>query len=134
MNREALILVGHGAHGMSADAYAVLREDIRKSYRDTYLIMLHGEPSAQSALTALKERGIRKAFLFPLFLSSAFHYSRDISDERGPIRGAFSEAGIQTELIGQGLLEAEEIRAALKAYCLSRFLEVHGNPLENNPD
>lgn len=129
MSREALILIGHGAHGATADAYAALREDIRKSYPDTYLLMLHGEPSAQSVIPALKGQEIREAFLFPLFLSSAYHYSRDISAEDGPVRGAFSEAGIHTELIGQGLLEAEEIRAALKMYCLSRLLQVHGNSL-----
>ena len=126
MNGEALILVGHGAHGIAADAYAVLRDDVRKSYPDTYLIMLHGEPSAQSVIPTLKKKEIRTAFLFPLFLSSAFHYSRDISAENGSLRGAFSDAGIHTELIGQGLLEAEEIRAALKAYCLSHFFQFRG--------
>ena len=125
MSAEALILVGHGAHGATADAYAALRKDIQKSYPDTYLVMLHGEPSAHSVIPVLKGRGIRESFLFPLFLSSAYHYSRDISAEKGPIRGAFSEAGIHTELIGRGLLEAREIRDALKAYCLSQFFQVH---------
>ena len=83
--------------------------------------MLYGEPSVRSLLPVLCERKITRVFLFPLFLSPASHVARDIAAENAALRSAFTAAGIQSEMIGHGLLESSELRAAIAALCLRRM-------------
>ncbi len=86
--------------------------------------MLYGEPSVQSLLPILFGKKISHVLLFPLFLSPASHVARDIAAEGAALRSAFTAAGIQSEMLGHGLLESPEICDAIGALCLKRIGQV----------
>ena len=83
--------------------------------------MLYGEPSVQSLLPILCKKQISHIFLFPLFLS---HVARDIAAEGAALRSAFTAAGINSEMLGHGLLESPEVCAAIGTLCLKRMEQV----------
>ena len=121
MNDTALILVGHGAAGIRDPNYELLREETARMYEKTYLVMMHGGPSARDVIPVLKSEGIRNAYIFPLFMSAGFHFEKDIASEDSFLRRAFSDAGIRTQLIGGGILEVPEVRKAVADHCLGRI-------------
>ncbi|NLL91716.1 MAG: hypothetical protein GX222_04770 [Ruminococcaceae bacterium] len=115
---QALILVGHGAGEEALVFYRMLAEDIRREYSYTWLAMLHGEPTAEEAAKEASEAGVKKALILPLLLAPGLHLSKNIAAEDSEIRRAFSQAGIETEVINEGLLQAPPMREAVAAHCL----------------
>lgn len=123
MSHTALLLAGHGASGSQDPFFLQLREEIRSRLPDTYLVMLHGEPSLQTLIPSLKKRQISRVLLFPLLLSPASHFTRDIASEKAPLRLALKEAGIETVLIGEGLLREPRVLYLLTEICLQKASE-----------
>lgn len=124
MENSALVLIGHGSTGYEDPAFLHFQDEIRGKYPESYLVMLHGSPSVNEVLPILKEKKITHVFLYPLLLSPASHFTKDILSEGAALRSAFRDAGIMTAVIGHGLLEAAELRAGIITSCLDRISRV----------
>lgn len=123
MDNRTLVLIGHGAEEDAQALYLQFAEEVKESWPDTWLVMLHREPSAETVIAALQEKGVRRVLLLPLLLAPGSHLHKDVIAPEGKIRTAFSASGIETEVVGQALLSSERVRQALKEHCLSCLCE-----------
>ena len=69
LDREVLVLVGHGAGEEARLLYEQLAREVRSGYEDTRLVMLHGEPSAARTAEELAGEGVRRVQILPLLLA-----------------------------------------------------------------
>ena len=123
MLERGLILIGHGAGEDARLLYQQFTDEMRESCPDTYLVMLHSEPSAETVIAELKKKGISRVLLLPLLLAPGSHLHKDVIAPDGKIRMAFSASGIETEVVGKALFSSAAMRSALKEYCLSCLAE-----------
>lgn len=107
---KAYVLIGHGAGEEALVLYEKLLEMAKNKYEETYLVMLHGNPSVESVAKAVNEKGIKKVILIPLLLATGHHMEKNIISPESEIHNAFLKCGIQVEVVKKGLLDYEEIR------------------------
>lgn len=104
---EAIIWIGHGTEHEGGNAYNRLTEAVQKLDANIFIgTLAGGEQGAESRLSALKERGISRAWLMPLLSVVGKHASDDISGNApGSWRTVLEAGGVSCESVLRGAIE-----------------------------
>nr|WP_297766088.1 sirohydrochlorin cobaltochelatase [uncultured Butyrivibrio sp.] len=110
---KAFVLVGHGAGDEALELYNGLLEAVREKEKNTFLVMLHGEPDAARVAKEIKDMGIKGIVLIPLLLAPGHHMEKNIVSKDSSIQKAFIDIGMEVEVRAKTLLEYETVFEAI---------------------
>jgi cobalamin biosynthesis Co2+ chelatase CbiK len=81
---ELTIVVGHGndADPRSNIPFKRIDEKLRANYRDAFVTMVHGSPSPDEVLLAVKRPEHRTVVFVPLMITNSEHISKDVLGEK----------------------------------------------------
>ncbi len=75
----ATVLVGHGTHHPSGNAYHTLKRILQERYKENVLIsVVEGEPAWQTARESIQKSGVKKVKFIPLMFVAGDHMLNDV--------------------------------------------------------
>ncbi|GFK94734.1 Sirohydrochlorin cobaltochelatase CbiKP [Fundidesulfovibrio magnetotacticus] len=109
---EALVFLGHGTKHPANIYYPGLQWSLWKADPLAFVGTVEGVPSQEDVLAALKERGVKKAWLLPLLAVAGDHARNDMAgDEDGSWKSALARAGIEAVPVLKGTADADALAA-----------------------
>lgn len=101
---EAVVLVGHGTDHVSHKYYKQFEELLRRDIHNLFIINVEGDTFMDDVINRLKEKNIRKIYLYPFMLVAGDHALNDIaSDEENSIKSLLKQNGFDVEAFITGL-------------------------------
>lgn len=102
----AICFMGHGTEAESNSVYTTLQDKLTEGgYENYYIGTVEAEPSLDTVVTALKEKGsYKKVVLLPLMLVAGDHANNDMAGaEEGTWKTVFEGEGYEVECVLEGL-------------------------------
>ena len=92
---DALVFVGHGTDHPANMAYPALQYTLWRLDPNAFVTTVEGTPSFDDVVAELKQRGIKKAWLIPLFAVAGDHAHNDMAGkEKDSLASTLAAAGI----------------------------------------
>ena len=92
---EALVFVGHGTDHPANMAYPALQYTLWQLDPNAFVTTVEGTPSFTDLVAELKKRGIKKAWLMPLFAVAGDHAHNDMAGkEKDSLASQLAAAGV----------------------------------------
>jgi len=109
---EALVLVGHGTDHPANMAYPALQYSLWQLDPNAFVTTVEGTPSFEDLLAELKKRGIKKAWLMPMFAVAGDHAHNDMAGkEKDSLASQLAAAGIAATPQMQGNGDRDAVAA-----------------------
>jgi sirohydrochlorin cobaltochelatase len=109
---EALVFVGHGTDHPANMAYPALQYTLWRLDKNAFVATVEGTPSFADAVAELRARGIKKAWLVPLFAVAGDHAHNDMAGkEKDSLTSTLSAAGIAATPVFTGNGDREAVAA-----------------------
>ncbi len=109
---DAVVFVGHGTDHPSDMAYPALQYELWRADKSAFVATVEGTPSFEDVVAELKARGIKKAFLMPLFAVAGDHARNDMAGkEDDSLASTLKKAGIETVPVLSGNADREAVAA-----------------------
>ena len=100
---DAVVFVGHGTDHPSDMAYPALQYELWRADKSAFVATVEGTPSFEDVVAELKARGIKKAFLMPLFAVAGDHARNDMAGkEKDSLASMLAAAGVETKAVLSG--------------------------------
>ena len=107
---DAVVFVGHGTDHPSNMAYPALQYALWRIDQNAFVATVEGTPSFADAVAELKKRGVKKAWLLPLFAVAGDHARNDMAGkEKDSLASLLAEAGIETKPVFSGNGDREAV-------------------------
>ncbi len=101
---EAIVLVGHGSDHISHKYYKNFENLLNKDIENIFIINVEGDTYMDEAANNLKEKNIKKVYIYPFMVVAGDHALNDIaSDEDDSIKSYFIKNGFEAEAFITGL-------------------------------
>ncbi len=124
---DAVIFVGHGTDHPANMAYPALQYSLWRLDPNAFVATVEGGPGFADAVAELKKRGLKKAFLVPLFAVAGDHARNDMAGgEKDSLAGALAGAGIEAVPVLSGTGEREAVAAVWLDHLKAAFDSLHG--------
>lgn len=134
--KEALVLMGHGAEPYTDTVYAALDYRFREmGFSNVYMGTVEGCPTVDSLLRRLEKAKPEKVILAPLMIVAGDHARNDLAgDGEDSWKTRFTQEGHQVECVLEGLGEYDEVRRVLLDHidASARKLGESGVPLRKS--
>ena len=119
---EAVVYVGHGTEHSANMAYPALQYSLWRVDQNAFVTTVEGIPSFDDVVADLKAKGIKKAWLIPLFAVAGDHARNDMAGkEKDSLASALTAAGIEAKSVLSGTADREAVAAVwlehLKTTC-----------------
>ncbi|MGB4439629.1 MAG: sirohydrochlorin cobaltochelatase [Sedimentibacter sp.] len=103
-NDEAVVLVGHGTNHESHKYYKTFEELLRKEVNSTYIVSIEKTPMIEDIMSDLKEKEIKKIYLYPFLIVAGNHALNDItSDDDDSIKSHLIKSNFKVNSFNTGL-------------------------------
>ncbi|EKO39726.1 MAG: cobalamin biosynthesis protein CbiK, Co2+ chelatase [Solidesulfovibrio magneticus str. Maddingley MBC34] len=103
---EAVIFVGHGTEHPANMAYPALQYSLWRLDKNAFVATVEGTPSFDDAVAELKAKGVKKAWLIPLFAVAGDHARNDMAGkEKDSLASTLAAAGVETKAVLAGTAE-----------------------------
>lgn len=110
----AICFMGHGTEAQSNEVYGKLQSKLAEAgYENYYIGTVEAEPSLDTVMAALEEKGsYKKVVLEPMMLVAGDHANNDMAgDEEDSWKMVLTEAGYEVECIVEGLGQIPGVQA-----------------------
>ncbi|MHC1787907.1 sirohydrochlorin cobaltochelatase [Solidesulfovibrio sp.] len=109
---EAVVFVGHGTEHPANMAYPALQYSLWRIDPNAFVATVEGTPSFDDAIADLKAKGIKKAWLIPLFAVAGDHARNDMAGkEKDSLASSLAAAGIEARPVLSGTAEHDAVAA-----------------------
>ena len=116
VDKEALILMGHGTEHEANRVYCALQEEFDRLGYPAVIGTVEGTPDFSDAANAVKALGIAKAKLLPLMFVAGDHAKNDMAgEEEDSLLSMVQAVGVSAEPVIRGLGESPAVQ---KLYAL----------------
>lgn len=104
--REALVLVGHGAHHPASAFYPAMQYYLQQESERAFVGVIEGSPAMADVLADLARRKIAKAYIVPFLTVAGDHARNDLAgDEPDSWKSQLAAKGIACQPVMRGLAE-----------------------------
>lgn len=119
---DALVFVGHGTDHPADMAYPALQYTLWREDKNAFVTTVEGTPSFEDLMAELKTRGVKKAFLVPLFAVAGDHARNDMAGkEDDSLASTLKKAGIASEPVMAGNADREAVAAVWMDHLKATF-------------
>lgn len=109
---EALVFVGHGTDHPANMAYPALQYTLWRIDPNAFVTTVEGSPSFGDVVSELQKRGIKKAWLVPLFAVAGDHARNDMAgSEKDSLGSTLAAAGITATPVFSGNGDRDAVAA-----------------------
>jgi len=109
---DALVFVGHGTDHPANMAYPALQYTLWREDKNAFVTTVEGTPSFEDLVSELKARGVKKAFLLPLFAVAGDHAHNDMAGkEDDSLASTLKKAGVESVSVMAGNGDREAVAA-----------------------
>ena len=109
---EAVVFVGHGTEHSANMAYPALQYSLWRLDQNAFVTTVEGIPSFDDVIADLKAKGIKKAWLIPLFAVAGDHARNDMAGkEKDSLASSLAEAGIEAKSVLSGTADRDAVAA-----------------------
>ncbi|HCR14083.1 sirohydrochlorin cobaltochelatase [Solidesulfovibrio sp.] len=109
---DALVFVGHGTDHPANMAYPALQYTLWREDKNAFVTTVEGTPSFEDLVSELKARGVKKAFLMPLFAVAGDHAHNDMAGkEDDSLASTLKKAGVESVPVMAGNGDREAVAA-----------------------
>lgn len=109
---DAVVFVGHGTDHPSDMAYPALQYELWRADKSAFVATVEGTPSFEDVVAELKARGVKKAFLMPLFAVAGDHARNDMAGkEDDSLASTLKKTGIEAVPVLSGNADREAVAA-----------------------
>lgn len=125
---EAVVFVGHGTDHPADMAYPALQYALWRFDRNAFVATVEGTPSFEDAVADLKARGVKKAWLLPLFAVAGDHARNDMAGpEKDSLASLLKAAGIEAAPVLSGNADREAVAAVWMDHLKTAMARLAGN-------
>ncbi len=125
---EAVVFVGHGTDHPADMAYPALQYALWRCDRNAFVTTVEGTPSFEDAVADLKARGVKKAWLLPLFAVAGDHARNDMAGpEKDSLASQLKAAGIEAAPVLSGNADREAVAAVWMDHLKTAMARLAGN-------
>ena len=119
---DALVFVGHGTDHPADMAYPALQYTLWREDKHAFVTTVEGTPSFEDLVAELKARGVKKAFLIPLFAVAGDHAHNDMAGkEDDSLASTLKKAGIASVPVLTGNADREAVAAVWMDHLQATF-------------
>ena len=119
---DALVFVGHGTDHPADMAYPALQYTLWREDKLAFVATVEGTPSFEDLVAELKARGVKKAFLIPLFAVAGDHARNDMAGkEDDSLAATLKKAGIDSVPVLTGNADREAVAAVWMDHLKATF-------------
>ena len=119
---EAVVYVGHGTEHSANMAYPALQYSLWRVDQNAFVTTVEGIPSFDDVVADLKAKGIKKAWLIPLFAVAGDHARNDMAGkEKDSLASALTAAGIEAKSVLSGTADREAVAAVWLEHLKTTF-------------
>jgi sirohydrochlorin cobaltochelatase len=119
---EAVVFVGHGTEHAANMAYPALQYSLWRADPNAFVATVEGVPSFDDVIADLKAKGIKKAWLIPLFAVAGDHARNDMAGkEKDSLASTLAAAGIEVKSALSGTAEREAVAAVWLSHLKTAF-------------
>lgn len=119
---EAVIFVGHGTDHSANMAYPALQYSLWRADPNAFVTTVEGTPSFDDVVAELKKRGLKKAWLVPLFAVAGDHAHNDMAGkEKDSLASTLTAAGIEAKPVFSGNGERDAVAAIWMEHLKTTF-------------
>lgn len=109
---EGLVFVGHGTDHSANMAYPALQYTLGRLDTNAFVTTVEGTPSFADVVAELQKRGIKKAWLLPMFAVAGDHAHNDMAGkDKDSLASTLAAAGIAATPIFTGNGERDAVAA-----------------------
>ncbi|OLN24476.1 Sirohydrochlorin cobaltochelatase CbiK [Desulfovibrio sp. DV] len=109
---EAVVFVGHGTEHSANMAYPALQYSLWRIDQNAFVTTVEGIPSFDDVVADLKAKGIKKAWLIPLFAVAGDHARNDMAGkEKDSLASTLAAAGIEAKAVLSGTADRDGVAA-----------------------
>lgn len=109
---EALVFVGHGTDHPANMAYPALQYTLWRLDPNAFVTTVEGTPSFDDVVAELAKRGIKKAYLVPLFAVAGDHAHNDMAGkEPDSLASVLTKAGVSVVPVFSGNGDRDAVAA-----------------------
>lgn len=124
---EAVVFVGHGTDHSANMAYPALQYSLWRLDPNAFVATVEGTPSFEDAVAELKKRGVKKAWLMPLFAVAGDHARNDMAGpEKDSLASQLKAAGIEATPVLSGNGDREAVAAVWMDHLKDTFQALPG--------
>ena len=119
---EAVVFVGHGTEHAANMAYPALQYSLWRADPNAFVATVEGVPSFDDVRADLKAKGIKKAWLIPLFAVAGDHARNDMAGkEKDSLASALAAAGIEAKSVLSGTADRDAVAAVWLEHLKTTF-------------
>ena len=119
---EAVVFVGHGTEHSANMAYPALQYSLWRVDPNAFVTTVEGIPSFDDVVADLKAKGIKKAWLIPLFAVAGDHARNDMAGkEKDSLASTLAAAGIEAKSVLSGTADREAVAAVWLEHLKTTF-------------
>jgi sirohydrochlorin cobaltochelatase len=119
---DAVVFVGHGTDHPADMAYPALQYALWRVDKNAFVATVEGTPSFADVAAELKARGLKKAFLIPLFAVAGDHARNDMAgQEDDSLASILKKAGVETVPVLTGNGDREAVAAVWMDHLRATF-------------
>lgn len=119
---DAVIFVGHGTDHPADMAYPALQYALWRADKNAFVATVEGTPSFADVAAELKARGLKKAFLIPLFAVAGDHARNDMAgQEDDSLASILKKAGVASVAVLTGNGDREAVAAVWMDHLKATF-------------
>lgn len=119
---DAVIFVGHGTDHPADMAYPALQYTLWRMDKNAFVATVEGTPSFADVAAELKARGLKKAFLIPLFAVAGDHARNDMAGkEDDSLASILKKAGVESVPVLTGNGDREAVAAVWMDHLKATF-------------
>jgi sirohydrochlorin cobaltochelatase len=125
---EAVIFVGHGTDHPANMAYPALQYTLWRLDPNAFVATVEGTPGFEDAVSELKKRNVKKAWLMPLFAVAGDHARNDMAGpEKDSLASRLKAAGIEAVPVLSGNGDREAVAAVWLDHLKATFQALPGS-------
>jgi len=119
---EAVVFVGHGTDHSANMAYPALQYSLWRVDPNAFVTTVEGIPSFDDVVADLKAKGVKKAWLIPLFAVAGDHARNDMAGkEKDSLASALAAAGIEAKAVLSGTADRDAVAAVWLTHLKTTF-------------
>jgi len=124
---EAVVFVGHGTEHSANMAYPALQYSLWRVDPNAFVATVEGTPGFDDVVAELQKRGVRKAWLMPLFAVAGDHARNDMAGkEKDSLASALAGAGIEAKPVFTANGDREAVAAVWMDHLKTTFEGLSG--------
>ena len=124
--KTAIVYMGHGTEHEANAVYAKMQEIIAgKGAENYYIGTVEAEPSVDTVLEAIKDKGYTRVVLRDMMVVCGDHANNDMAgDEEDSWKSIFTAAGYEVECVLEGFGQVPEIQTIYVEHALAAIAQV----------